>query len=169
MTGTRFRSDAGISLVEIMVALFIVGISSSFVILSIPRSPTPLEEARMQIEDLLRNSERVAQLSGQPHGLMLKKNAAELLVFRTGGWGPPDDRNALANASWDEQVVLEREQRDTPRLRLEEEDAPVLPDVWFDGSGIATEAEFDLRWKSSRYTFSITRSGNINVQKTRSG
>lgn len=163
------RSDAGISLVEIMVAMFIVGLASSFVVLNIPRTPTPLEEARRQVEDALITSARLADIGGEPRGVKLRVDRLELLVFRDGEWRAPNDFNRLKDVEWDEEVRLtvpETRRRPRPVSDEEEEDV-VQPDIWFDPTGIATAKQFDLSWKDGRYRFTIDQAGDLDVQSTR--
>ena len=93
MKQSDLKSDGGFSLVEIMVALFIVGLASSIVIVNIPRTPTPLEAARKEVEDLLKNSKHLADLSGEPYGVLLEEKAVVPLVFRDGEWRAPRGYN----------------------------------------------------------------------------
>ena len=100
MRSGPLASDAGLSLVEIMVALFIVGLTSSFVILSIPRSPTPLHEAQSLFEDQVRMAREAAMMSGSAYGVALEDHTLSPLIFRNGEWqAPPASLSMFGNSS----------------------------------------------------------------------
>lgn len=170
MKAGDLRSDAGLSLVEIMVALFIVGLASSFVVLNIPRTPTPLEEARRQVEDVLVTSARLAEIAGEPRGLKIRQDRLEVLVFRDGEWRAPKEFNSLKDVVWGEAVRMSRpvDRREARSQREDEEEESLQPDIWFDPTGIAEPGYFDLHWKSDRYRFTIDRSGGLDVQSSKS-
>lgn len=165
------RSDAGISLVEIMVALFIVGLASSFVVLNLPRTPTPLEEARRQVEDVLTTSSKLADISGEPRGIKLRQDRLEVLVFRGGEWRAPNELNRLKDVVWGDDVSFSQpEDRKARRQRPDQtgdEVVELVPDIWFDPTGIATPKTFDLSWKDDRYRFVVDQAGNLDVQSAR--
>jgi len=167
LLAAQTRSDGGFSLVEIMVALFIVGLASGFIILSIPRTPTPLEADRIQLENALRTSARIATFSGEPQGILIEDLTVQPLFFRDGVWQPPRDVGSLTAFTLSEDVRVNMPGKDEPRFNTtEEEDPLVRPDIWFDAGGIATEKEFQLAWKASAYRFEVDRSGNVNVVQT---
>ncbi|MAK62221.1 MAG: hypothetical protein CMK09_14725 [Ponticaulis sp.] len=165
MTSGDLKSDGGFSLVEIMVALFIVGLASSLVIVNIPRTPTPLEAARRQIEELLSTSMQLADLSGEPYGVVLEESAVLPLVFREGEWRRPVGYNAPKIVRLHDAVRLTTDDLEQPRFQTtEDEEEVVTADLWFDPSGLATETEFELDWDGNKYVFNVSQAGKLDIQ-----
>lgn len=164
MQSGDLRSDAGLSLIEIMVALFIVGLASSFVVLSLPRSPTPLIEVRGTLDRLLNSQRTEAILGGAPRGLLLEENEVRVLVFDRGLWRAPTglrDTPVFALHP-DTEVVLEGD--DEPVFQTtQDDDAPVVPDIWFDPSGFATEASLELNWRNQSVGIDISQTGEVTI------
>ena len=170
MRSGPLASDAGLSLVEIMVALFIVGLTSSFVILSIPRSPTPLHEAQSLFEDQVRMAREAAMMSGSAYGVALEDHTLNPLIFRNGEWQAPPASTRLLTVQLPEAVELERTDIIEPRsvaFSLDDEPEPLRPDIWFDPSGIAETAVIEMRHKGGLVRFSVQRDGGLDVIRSR--
>lgn len=162
------RSDAGISLIEIMVALFIIGLASGFVILSIPPSPTPLEKVRREFEEAIYAARISAEIGGEARGLRIVEKQVSPLIFRHGNWQAPTGFRDGASFIVPEEVDFSLPEAPRQRFRTtEQEDEIVRPDIWFDPSGFASEYEFRLEWKNDQYWFAIDMSGEVSVNDTR--
>ena len=106
---------------------------------------------------------RVA-LGGAPRGLLLEENEVRVLVFDRGLWRAPTglrDTPVFALHP-DTEVVLEGD--DEPVFRTTQDDnAPVLPDIWFDPSGFATEASLELSWRNQSVGIDISQTGEVII------
>lgn len=167
MTHGGLRSDAGLSLIEIMVAMFIVGLASGFVVLSLPRTPTPLAEARLVLDGLLNDQRNAAVLGGEPRGLVIDDHEIRALVYRRGEWQRP---RAFAQESvfqLPSQTELEIAGEEDPVFQTRiDQDAAIEPDIWFDPSGFATEALLELDWNGDRLWFAISEMGEVSIHET---
>lgn len=167
MTPGELRSDAGLSLIEIMVALFIVGLASSFVVLSLPRSPTPLIEVRVILERLFEDQRVEAILGGVPRGLLIEDHEVSVLVFRGGEWRSPTGLRDEARIELHPETELTIEGEDAPVFQTTiDEDAPIEPDVWFDPSGFATASNMELVWREQSLGFEIRSNGEVIIHDT---
>ena len=163
------RSDAGISLIEIMVALFIIGLASGFVILSIPPSPTPLEKARREFEEALYATRISAEIGGEARGLRIVEKQVSPLIFRHGTWQAPTGLRDGASFIVPDEVDFSLPEEPRQRFRTtEEEEVVIRPDIWFDPAGFASAYQFGLEWKNDQYWFEIDTSGEMSVNDTRS-
>lgn len=67
MAGHRHDvGEAGFSLTELLVVVFIIGLMSTLVLVSIPPAATPLERAADRLENSLSQAAREAIVSGEP-------------------------------------------------------------------------------------------------------
>ncbi len=160
------QSDAGYSLIEIMVALFIVGLTTSFVVLSLPRGTAPIEKAKTGFERQIKLVRDISQSSGEAFGLLIEPHRASVLVFRRGEWVASDQFGENSVLKLDDELELEireKTRRFENRLKSEEEDVTIEPQLWFDASGIATAKTIVLSSDRQSITFDIARDGAVNV------
>ncbi len=134
-TDTRATThDAGFSIIELMVVVFVIGLVASFIVLSAPR----------QGSDLVRNTERVAAVlsqasdeavvSGNTYGALFEGNTVHLVRRDDGIW------NRLATGV----VHLPAELRVTPVLSGNQVRPEAAPDIWFDPIGMTTPARIEV-------------------------
>ena len=119
------------------------------------------------MEDMLTTTSRLAELSGEPLGVRFDDKAVGVLRFRDGVWQTPDDLRTLTGFAIDEDVRLDLPDDEMSNFRLANQEIVIEPDLWFDGSGLATAYAFQLKWKSSTYFFAVDQSGEVNVQSQR--
>ena len=128
----------GFTLLEVMVVLVLVGILTSFALLSIGGGPHErlAEEAR-RLAGLMQLHQQEAILSGQPHGIQFSRTGyTVLLQNEKGAWSPPAVADTLIQHHLPEDIVLE--------LWVEGQPVAIkkpgrLPQVLLLASGEATE------------------------------
>jgi type II secretion system protein H len=153
-------SEAGMSLVEIMVALFIVGLASGAVMLSLPSSPDRLGQVQLMLSDAISEARKAAQFSGQPYGFNVDDNGVTPLIFAKGGWIPVTTGMAF---EFPEGVRVELLKTETRRgLERNPEDEPLVAEIWFDPSGIATAIPLVLLWKGVTVEIGIDEYGEVS-------
>ena len=90
MTARRLQPeagpDAGLSLVEVLVAVFIMALGSSFILLNLPQRSNPIDTLQAQIAQDVRRVADQAIISGTPHGLRLTKNGYEIVRQQGAEW-----------------------------------------------------------------------------------
>ena len=80
------RSDAGFTLIEIMVVIVVIGIMSSFVMLNLPDGTESLDEGTEKIAARFTVAAREAVLSGEAIGVSLTRSGYSFLRLRKGVW-----------------------------------------------------------------------------------
>lgn len=157
------RVEAGFSLMEIMVALFIVGLATSFIVLSFPRSGSALSDAEQEIARVLNDVKSAARTSGEPHGIRLEDGALDVVVYREGQW-QRQTAFRMRRAEWQDRVRIRRVDNTSSSLRESETDSETRPVIWFDGSGIAASTPFEIASEEGRVRFELDLSGQIREQ-----
>lgn len=169
MVETPNRSEAGLSLVEIMAALFIVGLTATFLYTSVPSGKTPIETARISLEQQLKAARKLSRTTGEAYGLRLEPNHSTLMVFRRGAWTEADHIYDLSRVDLPENLRLERLSKtaNESRSRLSEDEITDFPQIWFDPSGIAEAQPYSLKTGTGEYALMVEPSGEIDVSKRR--
>ena len=163
------RSEAGLSLIEIMAALFIVGLTATFLYASVPSGKTPVETARISLTQQLMAAEKLARTTGEPYGVRLEQNSSTLMVFRRGEWTEASHIYGLSHVDIPDPLSLEKTSKtaNQSRSRLSEDDETDMPQMWFDPTGIAQAEPYSLMAGSDEYTLTIEPGGDIDVSKRR--
>ncbi|MEO0983611.1 MAG: GspH/FimT family pseudopilin [Pseudomonadota bacterium] len=152
-------SDAGVTLTEIMVVLFILGLASSVIIMSAPDRPDPLEEEAGRLVATLRTAQDVAITSGRMVGFDARERSYEIMT-RTGG------------AEWRVRREFGRTLPEEIALDLDIDDLDIVEDVpqdWpellFDPLGGATPAVFTLRSGDETQTVRLDPNGDAVLER----
>ena len=95
------RSEYGFTLVEILVVVFIIGLSSGLVIMSLPERVSALEAAAGSVRQDLEDLQDRAVLTGVPHAIAVSAAGYERSVWRGGAWVPVNlpEREFAGNVS----------------------------------------------------------------------
>ena len=88
MKGTRHQAgEAGFSLTELLVVVFIIGLMSTLVLVSLPPAATPLEREANRLEHSLSQAAREAIVSGEPIAWSHSANGGSRFeAYRLGEW-----------------------------------------------------------------------------------
>ena len=145
----RHFAQRGMTLVEVMTVLFIIGLTAGIVTLTLPQRPTEEQASAQAFATILRDAQDQAIFAGQPLGLQLSDNHYSLVQWRQDGWRPQGRPEFLPGAM---EIQLET-------------DAGPRPDGWpeivFDPTGIVQPAEFQLRARGVRIDISLLETGEV--------
>ncbi len=162
------HGEAGLSLIEIMVALFIIGLTTTVVVVTLPEAADPAVKVRDDLERQVSVLKRLSRTSGEAYGLDIENNGTRALVFRKGLWEPADHLGEFGALKLEPTMTLEpveRERRQFENSRiLIPEDEPLSPELWFGPSGIATGKDYYLTSKRSRVRIHVERNGDFRAE-----
>ncbi len=147
----RHNSQRGMTLVEVMTVLFIIGLTAGIVTLTLPERPTNEQASAQAFATVLRNGQDQAIFAGQPVGLKLSDRGYALVKWSRDGWRP-QGRPQVLPRSMNLAVMTELEQH---------------PDGWpelvFDPTGIVRPTEFQLRARGVRIDISLVETGEVRL------
>lgn len=145
----RQFAQRGMTLVEVMTVLFIIGLTAGIVTLTLPQRPTEEQASAQAFAKLLREAQDQAIFAGQPLGLRLTNNGYTLVQWRQDGWRPQGRPEFLPSAM---EISLETERGARPDN---------WPELVFDPTGIVQPAEFQLRARGVRIDIRVLETGEV--------
>ena len=139
--------ESGMTLVEALVALFIMALASSMIVLTMPPRPAPVEVAIHKFADLAETARNAALVKGTWTGVMGEDERYQVVTFQEGVWVPASARP----------VRIEGE------IRFKEERQPDDPSplLQFGPTGTAQEENVTLSIGFSERSLAVSRDGAI--------
>ena len=135
------------TLVEAMVALFIMALASSMIILSMPPRPAPIEVAIYKLADLAEAARNTALVKGSWTGIAQQSESYQIVSFQNGEWRP--SRAPAVRIEGELSFEVEREREDT---------SPILQ---FGPTGTAQEETLTLMIGVNERSVRVSRDGTI--------
>jgi len=152
----RLPRDAGFSLVEILVAVSIIGVLSAAIVLALQPGQDPVEDEAQRLTARLVYASQEAIASGQPVGLQVE-NFGEGYSFQRyvdGRWRPLRDNPALSRHALEGSVRLEIVEAMFRPDPDSDASAPQIPAFWFDPAGLTDP--FTLRLEDAGQILELT-------------
>ena len=147
----RYMSQRGMTLVEVMTVLFIVGLTAGLVTLTLPQRPTQEQASAQAFATVLRDAQDQAIFAGQPVGLRLTEQGYALVQWRRDGWRPAGIAKAFPRTI---EIVPVGDVADQP---------DGWPDLVFDPTGIVAPAAFQLRGRGVRIDIALREDGEVHL------
>jgi len=147
----RYQRQAGMTLVEVMTVLFIIGLTAGIVTLTLPDRPTEEQASAQAFARVLREAQDQAIMSGQPVGLKLNDQGYALFQWRRETWRPYGSAVVLPRRM---DISAQTAKRDGPEN---------WPEIIFDPTGIVQPAFFQLRASGVRIEISLEESGEVTL------
>ena len=133
--------------------VFIIGLATGLVVLTIPPRPTPEQATAQAFAAAISQAQDEAIMTGQPIGLMMVDNGYSLAQYRSGRWqaGP--------------KTRFKRGLR-IDQLRVSDDAPPEgWPDLVFDPTGVSQPADFRLRGRYDSYDIAWAGDGKVQVDE----
>lgn len=150
--GNHNARQAGFSLVELMIVVFIIGLMSAVIVLSAPTTRSDLQKDAGQLQAFIEAAADEAIVSGRPYGVSAEGGIVRSLRWENGGW------TFVSGASLgaDSQILLEA----VPGSNETNNPAPL---VWFDPNGMGQPGEFRLVGDGEEALMRVGRDGRVSV------
>ncbi len=148
LTGrNKSASQRGFSLLELMVVVFIIGLLSSAVMLTVPSrsGENLLSEQRYKLLAALRTARAEAVFSGRSLGLLWQDNKGRFFLLTANGW-VAISAGVLAKAIELDSAVYSEITRDGQliKIRSDSQDTLLTPQLVFLGDGQVSPFEWRL-------------------------
>jgi len=139
--------DDGFSLVEILVALFIMALASAIVVMAMPSRPEQLNAEAAQFEAVLVRTMEQAISRGQARGIRVEDNSYTVYTRIAGRWVPASGKaKALAGGVTINLLAKDREPDDSrPQIVADASGIVSGPDVSFSKGGRTLDVELTGR------------------------
>jgi type II secretion system protein H len=139
--------DDGFSLVEILVALFIMALASAMVVMAMPSRPDQLNAEVGQFEAVLARTMEQAISRGQARGIRVQDNSYSVYTRVAGRWVPArGEAEALAGGVTLNLITKDRESDDSrPQIVADASGIVSGPDVRFSKGGRTLDVELTGR------------------------
>ncbi len=168
MIPARRRGEAGLSLVEVMTALLVIGLATSMVVIAFPQRAALVEESANAFAAQLVAAADTAIAGGQPVGVFLDAEGYRF-ARRTGPeWMTIREDRTLRPRDWPEGVEAELLRAGGPagagRMSdLSQQQMPALPQIRFDPTGAANAAAIELMAEGATRMVRISEDGGVAV------
>jgi len=155
MSDTR-TSQAGMTLVEALMAVFIMGLASALIVLTLPTRESNLEMEAKRLTEVVDTARTRALVSGQWTGIELGKTGYQQVTYRDGRWAGSYRRtHELARG-----VTLDL--TDPPKRSSKLIKIP--PVFQFGPTGASVSKPLILKSASGEVTVSLTPNGDIRME-----
>ncbi|WP_407646331.1 prepilin-type N-terminal cleavage/methylation domain-containing protein [Henriciella litoralis] len=153
------RRDRGMTLIEVLVVVFIMGLVSGVAVLSLPERPGPQERAMRDVRQLLEGVHDRAILTGEVTGLEVTDTGFRVLSWTGQEWMPVRTTALDLPRGVHLEVVA-----DDPRARSRR--SGELDRIIFNPLGIAEPVRLALTYRARSWQFELTPEGDVvDVQK----
>ncbi len=146
-------SQSGMSLVEVLVALFILALASAAIVMTLPRQPSRLDREVARLELAIDRLADEAIASGEVRAIRLEEDEYVAQAWRGSRWIPlPRTSHALP-----------------PLLKISVSSAPKdtkdWPEIIADPTGIVTAKTLTLAEGTDQRVLTVSSSGMIEVER----
>lgn len=168
MSPSRRRGEAGLSLVEVMTALLVIGLATSMVVIAFPQRPELIEETADAFAVQMAVAADAAIAGGQPVGVFLDADGYRFARRIGPDWTPISDDRALRPRAWPEGVEADMIRAGVVagagRMGdLSPQQLPLIPQIRFDPTGAASPATIELLADGETRRISIAADGGVTV------
>ena len=148
------RAEGGFTLVELLTVIFIIGLTGSLVVFTIPTRSSPAERTLSVLtQDIQQVSDR-ALLSGRVYAIDLIEDGYQVKVWQDGSW------RTAGRSSTGRQDVMDI------RLRGRASDTDdARPELVFDPTGVNDPVELEVRAGGDRFIVTISPDGKVTHEQ----
>ncbi len=141
------------TLVEVMLVVFIIGLVSGLVVMTLPSNPSPEVKAARDFSQALARAQDQAALTGQPVGVVVTDRGYSMRMWRVGRWDYIDGGAVLSRGV---------------RLNIVGERAEGVPEDWpdlvIDPGGAVDGAVFNIRGRRDQLKLTLDASGEVRLE-----
>ena len=141
------------TLVEVMLVLFIIGIASTVVVMTLPPQETPARSTANDLARTLQTAQDRAILTGNPIGVTLKDQTIGTAIWRGSAWQA--DRQVLRIPRTVDLRLLNAVSND---------EALDVPAIIFDATGVNSELSFRIDGRREAIDLTFKATGEVQIE-----
>ena len=154
--GRSIAKEAGFTLVEILCVLFLIGVTLSVVILSVPQSKSVLDEQAERLTVELNALAQDGLISGAVTAAGFSEDGYALYAFENSEW------TERVSGEWQEDYRLTLT-RASAKLDIPETTEPI---IMFQPTGLSTPFELTLSDREVQYALKAAGNGRVELEKS---
>ena len=147
--------QVGISLVEVLAAVFIVGLMSSLVVITLPQSAPPERAFANSLQKVISESIDRAIIRGAPVAIDVRNNVIQIQDWRNSEW----NGSHAPRIEVDGKIVTQRIEPYDPYR--DEAD----PELICDPTGLVTPVVFSVTGRTERWNVVVTTAGEVRLEE----
>ena len=147
--------QAGISLVEVLAAVFIVGLMSSLVVITLPRSAPPERQFATSLQNVIRDSMDRSIIRGAPVSIDVRNNIIQVQDWKNSAW----TASGAPRVTIEGKIVTQQIEPYDP-YRNEAD-----PELICDPTGLVSPAIFSVTGKRERWNVIVTAAGEVQLEE----
>lgn len=148
------RCERGLTLIEVLLVVFLVGLGATMVIMTLPTRPSADVETVEQLASDLDRMRRDAIYSGQPVGIRFDGAGYSTSRWLDGRWGP---RHRSEPLSYGQSFQFVGTQKEPP--------SDAWPDYIFDPTGVGAVGQIDYSGTRADYRIHIDVNGEVRIDR----
>lgn len=150
-------SQSGMSLVEVLVALFILALASAAIVMTLPRKPSRIDREVARLELAIDRLTDEAIASGEVRAIRLEDDEYVAQAWRDSRWVTlPRSAHKLPSP-----LTISVS---TTRRGIQESDLKDWPDIVADATGIVSARPLTLAEGADRQELTVSSSGMVEVE-----
>lgn len=155
------------TLIEVMAVVFIIGLTGTLVLLTVPNRQLPERTLVQSLQDQLQMVLEEAVLVGAPRGLDVEANGTiTAYAYRRAEWLPV---RSIMPTSDDLEIIIREHPRAANRSRqtgrAPTDVAPVAPRFVAEPIGVSSGIELEIIGEQERYFLSVGEDGVVDVSE----
>jgi prepilin-type N-terminal cleavage/methylation domain-containing protein len=151
-------SQSGMSLVEVLVALFILALASAAIVMTLPRKPSRIDREVARLELAIDRLTDEAIASGEVRAIRLEDDEYVAQAWRDSRWVTlPRSAHKLPSP-----LTISVS---TTRRGIQESDLKDWPDIVADATGIVSARSLTLAEGADRRVLTVSSSGMVEVER----
>jgi type II secretion system protein H len=147
-------TEAGMTLTEVLVAVFIMALAAGMVTMTMRPKADPLAEAATRLEHDVASALDLALVTGVPQGLSITEDGYHRVSWQDQAWSPAPGRDV----TFPHNVTFDTTRTPT---RPESDANVIVPDVVLDTTGTAQGAPLTLLRDRQTITLTIAPNGQV--------
>ncbi|MFW5662003.1 MAG: GspH/FimT family protein [Oceanicaulis sp.] len=170
MNARRFHPEAGVSLVETLVALAVAAVMASAVFVIVDLRPVPARDAAERMARAMAEARETAMLTGEPVGFAADPDGGGWRFFRYADdrWVPVAGHPAFEPVRFSDPDLLLLAVEGAATVRDTGEPAPPAPQIWFDPAGFDAPFVYELSYQGEA-PFRVAGGDGVRIDAPEAG
>lgn len=148
--------DAGFSLTEVLMAVFIISLASTFVVLAGPKRTPPIIKQGQAMRLAMEDASEQAMVSGQPISIQIERSAYSTHIWNGEKW-----QLTGKTVKFPQDIIADIQGSSS----ISEASGPAISEVVFDPTGISKRSVVILSDNRTDIALVVTEDGSVKMER----